>query len=467
MIDQKSDDIHKRRVPKKLPEKVVTKIVSPMNRFLQKDASSGILLMVATAVAMIWANSPFFHSYDHMLHMNVGFTIGGYDVVKTLHHWVNDGLMVIFFFVVGLEIKRELMVGELSTPKKAALPMFAALGGMIIPAIIYTAFNIGGPGQNGWGIPMATDIAFAVGILTLMSKRCPLALKIFLLALAIVDDLGAVLVIALFYTEEIVRNALIAATLGIFVTLFLQFAGVRKVGIYWILGAIVWFAVLKSGVHATVAGVILGLMTPVAPLFDIKRIPEKFKSLVDSISDGITNADKSYKKLDHHTLHHMEELQAVVTESRSPLDRLIHMLHPWVSFFIMPVFALFNAGVRIQDGFDFGAFVSEPIAIGVILGLLIGKPVGVVAFSFLATKLKLAELPAGVGWIHMLAAGFLAGIGFTMALFVGNLALKNPDLEMYSKLGILVASTLAALAGVAMFSMLKPVSEASEQKQAA
>jgi NhaA family Na+:H+ antiporter len=466
MINHDSDDIHKRRVPKKLPRQVVRNIVSPMESFFQKEASSGILLMIATAVAMIWANSPFYHSYEHMLHLNVGFSIGDINVAKTLHHWVNDGLMVIFFFVVGLEIKRELMVGELSTPKKAALPMFAALGGMIIPAIIYTAFNIGGPGQNGWGIPMATDIAFAVGILTLMSKRCPLALKIFLLALAIVDDLGAVLVIALFYTEEIVRNALIVATLGIFFTLFIQFAGVRKVGIYWLVGFIVWFAVLKSGVHATVAGVILGLMTPVAPLFDIKRIPDKFRSLVETISDGISTANKSYKKLDHHTLHQMEELQTMVTESRAPLDRLIHVLHPWVSFFIMPVFALFNAGVHIQEGFQFSQFVVEPIAIGVILGLLVGKPVGVVVFSFLATKLKLAELPSGVTWIHMLAAGFLAGIGFTMALFVGNLALKNPDLEMYSKLGILVASTLAGICGVAIFSMLKPVSEQPDQSQA-
>lgn len=459
MIDPTSDDIHKRRLPKKLPRQVVNSITSPMARFLDKEASSGILLMVATVIAMVWANSPFYHSYEHMLHMEVGLKLGSIDVIKTLHHWVNDGLMVIFFFVVGLEIKRELMVGELSTPKKAALPMFAALGGMIVPAVIYTVFNFGGPGQNGWGIPMATDIAFAVGVLTIMSKRCPLALKIFLLALAIVDDLGAVLVIALFYTEEIVRNPLIIATLGLILTLFLQFAGVRKTLIYWAVGIVVWFAVLKSGVHATVAGVILGLMTPVSPLYHISRVPEKVKSLLDAINDGISKSGKQYKKLDHHTLHQFDELQGMVSESRSPLDRLIHMLHPWVSFVIMPIFALFNAGVHVDSSFEIGAFFSQPIAIGVILGLLVGKPVGVVAFSVLATKLKLAELPKGVTWTHMVAAGFLAGIGFTMALFVGNLALKAPELEMFSKLGILVASALAGTAGVIMFATLKPVEE--------
>ncbi len=458
--DQQDTITHNRK-PRAIPHKVVKGVLSPVESFFAMETASGILLMITAVIAMIWANSPFYHSYEMMLELPVGIKLGGIEVTKTLHHWVNDGIMVIFFFVVGLEIKRELVVGELSSPRKAALPMFAALGGMVAPALIYAAFNMGDRGASGWGIPMATDIAFAVGILTLMSRKVPLALKVFLLALAIVDDLGAVLVIALFYTEEIASNALGIATAAIFITLFIKYAGIRSLMIYWILGVITWFAVLKSGVHATVAGVILGLMTPVSPFYNLKKIPEKFKELVDRISIGIASANKKYTQLSHETFHDIESLEEIVQESRSPLDRLIHSLHPWVSYAIMPLFALFNAGVHISGDFTVGSFLAEPIAIGVILGLVIGKPVGVLLFSWLAIKLNMAQLPQGVTWSHMAAVGFLAGIGFTMALFIGHLALKVPEVEIYSKLGILVASFISGVIGVTLLSFNKDVKTTS------
>ncbi len=462
MADFRDDDsIHSRRQPKAIPQRVVKRILSPIETFFAMQTSSGVLLMIVTVFAMIWANSPFYHTYELMLELPVGFKLGAIEVTKTLHHWVNDGLMVIFFFVVGLEIKRELIIGELSSPRKAALPMFAALGGMIVPALIYTAFNIGTPAISGWGIPMATDIAFAVGVLTLMSRKVPLALKIFLLALAIVDDLGAVLVIALFYTSNISAPALGVAAVGLFATLFLKFAGIRRFLVYWVLGAIVWFAVLKSGVHATVAGVILGLMTPVAPFYNLSRIPEFFKELVGTINNGIAEASKNSAQLNYETVHALERMEEIVAESRSPLDRLIHTLHPWVSFGIMPIFALFNAGVHISGDFTIQSFLSQPIALGVILGLFVGKPIGVLLFSWLAIKLNLAQLPKGVTWHHMIAVGCLAGIGFTMALFVAHLALKIPEVEIYAKLGILVASICAAVVGMVILSFTKDTKEAT------
>lgn len=431
-----------------IPVKVVKQFMTPLERFAALEASSGILLVFVTLIALFWANSPWSEVYHHLIEIPISIGVGSFMMNYTLHHWVNDGLMVIFFFVVGLEIKRELTIGELSSPRKAALPMFAALGGMVAPALIYAHFNHDGIGSSGWGIPMATDIAFAVGVLTLLSKKVPVALKIFLLALAIVDDLGAVMVIAVFYTEQIMTNALALATVGVFATLFLKYAGVRKLWVYWILGVFVWFNVLNSGVHATVAGVILGLLTPVLPLHRMKDVAEQFKALVASIAAGTVEGPGGTVKLSDETNHELDELDNLATESRSPLDRLIHGLHPWVSFGIMPIFAFVNAGVTITGGFSVAEFASNPIAIGVILGLFVGKPVGVLLTSFIAVKLNWAQLPFGVTWRHMTAVGFLAGIGFTMALFIGHLALKVPEIEMYSKLGILVGSLFSAIAGM-------------------
>ncbi|MGE0763104.1 MAG: Na+/H+ antiporter NhaA [Bdellovibrionales bacterium] len=393
--------------PKRKPfHQLLHRVRAPVEHFLQFEASSGLLLLAVTAVALLWANSPWQESYENLLHWPF--------FNSTLHHWINDGLMVIFFFVVGLEIKRELTLGELSDRRRAALPMVAALGGMIVPALFYSLLNWQGVGRAGWGIPMATDIAFAVGVLTLFGRKVPLALKVFLLALAIVDDLGAVLVIALFYTQKISLLSLGLAVFGLCLIVLLRRMNVRHFWVYWIMGILIWYQVLQSGVHATVAGVILGLMTPVHPL---------------------------------------------PGQTKSPLDQLIHQLHGLVSFLIMPIFALANAGVHLGSSPQASAemappLLSHPITQGVILGLLLGKPIGVVLFSWLAIKMNWATMPRGVSWRHMLAAGSLAGIGFTMALFISNLALKTPELEHYSKSGILIASALAAGLGILMLLLL-------------
>jgi NhaA family Na+:H+ antiporter len=386
-------------------KRIFKKVISPIESFLKLESASGLLLMGVTAFTLVLANSPLYFLYQHIIELPIGLSFGENAFIKTFHHWVNDGLMVIFFFVVGLEIKRELIQGELSTPQKAILPMIAALGGMIFPATFYAFFNHSGPGASGWGIPMATDIAFAVGVLTLLGKRVPFSLKIFLLALAIADDLGAVLVIALFYTDHISLNFL-GAAFGTFVlTHYFNRWGVKSFFVYTILGVIAWFTILKSGVHSTIAGVILGLMTPI-------------------------------QKVDH-----------IVYGQISPLEHLLHSLHPWVSFVIMPIFAFTNAGVRIE-GIAFSDLFREPVSLGIILGLFLGKPMGVFIFTYSAVKMGFAKLPDNFKLSHLISVGCLAGIGFTMALFVSHLALQSgQNLETFSKLGILLASVMSALVG--------------------
>lgn len=363
---------------------------STFRQFFATEASSGVLLAAATILAMLIANGPAAESYFGLLHTKLfGLSI---------HHWINDGLMVIFFFMVGMEIKREMVKGELSNPRQAALPIAGAIGGMLVPALVYFGLNQSGPESRGWGIPMATDIAFAVGVLSFFGRRVPFPLKIFLLALAIVDDLGAVIVIAFFYTQDISGPFLGLAALGLSSMVLMRKAGIQTYIPYVLAGAIIWFFVLRSGVHATIAGVLIGLLTP---------------------------------------LNHREH---------TPLDDLVHKLHPFVSFGIMPIFALANAGVSLA-GAELSALYGSSIFQGVGLGLLIGKPVGIVFVSWLAVKTKIAQLPRGIDWGDMLGVGFLAGIGFTMALFVSNLALY-PEQEIYSKTGILAGSLVAMIVGM-------------------
>jgi len=378
-------------------KRILNRVIRPIEIFFAQEASSGILLAICTLLAMVIANSSFSESYFSLLHVKA--------LGLSLHHWINDGLMTIFFFVVGMEIKRELVRGELSTPRKAALPIAGALGGMIGPALIYYFLNPQYPESRGWGIPMATDIAFAVGVLSFFGKRVPLSLKIFLLALAIVDDLGAVLVIAFFYTKSISGPFLGMAALVLGAMILVKQMGLRSYGIYVALGALAWFAVLKSGVHATVAGVLIGLLTPL-------EFPRE--------------------KGDGATLY-------------SPLDDLVHKLHPYVSFGIMPIFALANAGVNLS-GVDFAALSSNSIFLGVASGLLAGKVVGISAACALAVLFKVAQLPRGVSWADLCGVSFLGGIGFTMALFISSLALY-PDQELFSKTGILLGSCLSAVGG--------------------
>jgi NhaA family Na+:H+ antiporter len=362
-----------------------------------------------------------------------GFDLGGWSLEKPLLLWVNDGLMALFFFLVGLEIKREISVGELSEPRDAALAVVAAVGGVVVPGVIYAAVNWGGEGIGGWGVPVATDIAFALGIMSLLGDRVPLSLKVFLTALAIVDDLVAVLIIALFYTEGISLVDLVLSFGVLALTFVYGLNGGRNLKVFAFLGVVAWFFMLQSGIHATVAGVLLALTIPMKR----KIAPEDLR---DELRGGLE--DQRFEGVEVKVAN----LERVLEDTQSSLHRLEHLLHPWVAFLVLPVFALFNAGVSLGGG----GSVLNPVTAGVFLGLLVGKPVGVLVFSWLATRLGLASLPEGVGWASMAGAGFLAGIGFTMSLFVGGLAFEYGGLLDQAKLGVLSASVLAAVLGLAL-----------------
>ncbi len=375
------------------------RIVRPLAAFTATEASGGIVLLAATALALIWANSPWDGRYFDLVHHELGIDFRAFEIRDSFGHLVNDGLMTVFFFVVGLEIKRELVEGELASPRKAALPVAAALGGMVAPALIYTAWNLGGEGVHGWGIPMATDIAFAMGVLALLGRRAPTSLKVFLLALAIVDDLGAILVIAVFYTDSVSWVALGWAAAVLAGVLVVRRAGVQAIWLYVLLGILLWVAVYKSGIHATIAGVVLASLAPVE----------------GDVGDSV-------------------------------LDRLEAALHPWVSYGIVPLFALVNAGVAVSSGLV-GDSLTSPVSLGIATGLVIGKPAGIVAACFVAARLRIAELPSNADYRHLLGLGLVAGIGFTVSLFITNLAFDSARLVDEAKLGILAASTFAGAIG--------------------
>ncbi len=425
------------------PETTIEKLTYPIQEFLHKEASGGILLIIATIIALVWANSPFADSYHHLWHTYLSVNLGNLSLNYSIHHWINDGLMVIFFFVVGLEIKRELLVGELSSLKKASLPIAAALGGMIFPALIYSIFNIGKEGAAGWGIPMATDIAFVVGILALLGKRVPLALKIFILALAIVDDIGAVLVIAIFYTAEISLTSLIIAAGLIILLILMNKLGVRNLLLYTLVGLALWLAFLKSGVHATVAGVLLAFTIPASSRINTKKFFDETHSLINDFNSAGEHGDNVLTNSER--LDIVDQIENNCEKILTPLQRFEHGLHPWVSFLIMPLFAFANAGVSIGEGLT--SALINPIGIGIILGLFVGKQIGIFAFSYLAVKLKFASEPEGVSWKKIYAAAILAGIGFTMSLFIANLAFASPELLDVAKVGILSGSLISGIVG--------------------
>lgn len=420
-------------------------LLKPINEFLHQEASGGILLIIFTVVALIWANTALAHTYHELWHTHFVVSLGSLlSLDYSIHHWINDGLMAIFFFTVGLEIKRELLIGELSSVQKASLPIAGALGGMIVPAILYTIFNSGGEGARGWGIPMATDIAFVVGIMALLGPRVPLTLKIFVLALAIADDIGAVLVIAIFYTAEISTTALVIAAIVLVILITLNRLGTKSLIPYTILGIILWLAFLKSGVHATIAGVLLAFTIPAVSRYDTNKFSEKVKQLIksfDAKGDHWKNVLNNSER-QHDVLAIEESCEKILT----PLQRFEHSLHPWVSFFIIPIFALANAGVTLAD-LDILDSLLSPVSLGIIVGLFIGKQVGIFALSFIAVKLKMASLPEGVNWKNLYGAGILAGIGFTMSLFIAGLAFNIPELLDLSKIGILAGSLLSGIVG--------------------
>ena len=418
-----------------------------ISSFINEETYGGILLILATIIALAWANSSFYDSYHHVWHeIKVGIAWGDKDLIASIHHWINDGLMAIFFFVVGLEIKREVMGGELSTMKKASLPIAAAIGGMILPALFYLIININSPEfDNGWGIPMATDIAFALGLMAMLGKRVPLNLKIFLTALAIADDLGAVMVIALFYTETIDMNELLYAGFFLVVLTVANFAGVRKSAFYAIVGfAGVWLAFVYSGVHATIAGVLIALTIPARTKIDENEYMDQLSALFDKYKKQ--ERDPNTSLLTKGQAHVMAEIGDLNKKAQTPLQRIEHALHPVSAYFILPVFALSNAGVHI-DGKVIDMLL-HPISIGIMLGLILGKFLGITLLSRLVVRLKLASLPEGVTWSQIYGASFLAGIGFTMSMFISDLAFDDEKFIQIAKVGIMAASFTSAILGM-------------------
>ncbi len=422
------------------------RLLSPFQEFARMDAAGGLVLMGAMVAALIIANSPLSELYQTLLAKKITVGYGSWKIAKPLLLWINDGLMAIFFFVVGLEIKREILTGELRGARKAALPAAAALGGMVAPALFYAAFNIGGPGADGWGVPMATDIAFSLGVLSLLGTRAPLSLKVFLTALAIVDDLGAILVIALFYTEKIALIALLVAGIAFLVMIVLNRMGVKNSIPFLLVGIVMWVGMLKSGVHATIAGVLAAFTIPTTTLIDYGLLKAGMRKLVDGIGDS----DKPELLL-HETSHHLHHAALL---SGSLLHRLEHMLHPWVAFFIMPVFALANAGIALNP--ESFTTLLQPIGLGILLGLIAGKTIGITLFSLAAVKLGLADFPKGFGLGQLIGVSLLAGIGFTMSLFIANLAFTDPVLLEQAKMAVLTASLIAGVGGFFLLKMVLP-----------
>jgi NhaA family Na+:H+ antiporter len=425
-------------------EKSFRHALSPLEQFVHDEASSGLVLMACTAVALVIANSKLFPLYDALLHTNISIGGGAYYLSYSVHHWINDGLMALFFFTVGLEIKREILVGELADRRQAILPIAAAIGGMVIPALIYTAINGGTDAINGWGVPMATDIAFALGVLALLGKRIPKPLIGFLLALAIVDDLGAVLVIAVFYTEQINSAALLFAAASLACLILCNIAGIRRPLPYVILGVLLWLGLLKSGVHATLAGVITALTVPANSHCGAMPFLRRMRQLVNSFErNQETNVHIMQNSGQQKILQSMEDF---VHCMESPLQRMEHRLHIWVSFLIIPIFALANAGIPI-DISTLGDTLLHPVTYGVITGLIVGKFIGISLFSWLVIKIGWSRLPKGVTMPQLISVSLLAGIGFTMSIFIGSLAFDNPQYLLNAKIGILAASLFAGIAG--------------------
>ena len=437
-------------------EKAFKKVSTPFEHFLHAQTTTGMVLMFMTIIALLLANSPLTETYAHFFHTKVDLNVGSWELSHTIHHWINDGLMAIFFFIIGLEIKREILVGELSNMKVAILPILAAIGGMVIPALIYLSINSGMESAGGWGIPMATDIAFAISALVLLGKRVPPALVTFLVALAIVDDLGAVMVIALFYTEQIHMLPLALAGGAFLIMVAFNRFGIHMILPYFIVGLFMWFFMLESGVHATIAGVIAALAIPSKP----KRVPGGFRQDAKVLLDEYD----SYPIDDKHGMNERQKailikLRSNIEDIGTPAARLENDLHLPVALIVIPLFALANAGIAI-DFSSIGTTIMTPVSIGIIAGLILGKVLGIFGVAWLAIKLKIATLPQGSTMNQIFGVAFLGGIGFTMSIFVADLAfLGNPELIFQAKVGILAASLFAGLFG---YSWLRFVAKSAQ-----
>jgi NhaA family Na+:H+ antiporter len=434
-------------------ERSFDRILTPLEEFIHRQTTSGVLLMICAVIALVIANSPLQEGYDKFLHKEIGIGFSSAYFSLSIHHWINEALMALFFLIMGLELKRELLVGELSSVRQALLPIMAAIGGMLIPALCYVAFNPSGHAANGWGIPMATDIAFAIGALSLLGSRIPKNLVTFLIALAIVDDLGAVAVIAIFYTESINLQALLYALLFTGVLISFNLGGIRHALPYSMVGILLWAAMLSSGVHATIAGILIAFCIPIRPKFDPNLFIDKVKDITAKMQQSVA-ADPD--------IIHNNRFRSLVSSLgdgvllvQAPAQRAEHALHLPIAYLVIPVFALANAGIPI-DFSEIGQYLTNPISLGVLAGLLLGKPLGIAGFTWVTVKMGWAELPTGLNMHHILGVGLLGGIGFTMSIFIADLGFINyPEDLLMAKTGILFASAIAGLSGF-FWLMLQP-----------
>ena len=434
-------------------EKAFDRVLTPLEDFIHRQTTSAILLMLCAVVALYLANSRWSKAYHHLVKMP--FTIGfpDYFLSMSLHHWINDGLMALFFFVIGLELKREILIGELADPKQALLPITAAVGGMLIPALIYIGFNQQGHTLNGWGIPMATDIAFALGTLALLGDRIPKSLLTFLVALAIVDDLGAVVVIAVFYTESLDWTALAAVFLILGCLTSLNLGGIRHPLPYILFGMLLWLAMLKSGVHATLAGIFLAFSIPMRPKFNPKRFLSYANTMITQIQEAY-NKEKNIIK-NEEMRSRLSALSEGVHLVQAPAQVLEHKMHLPSAYLIIPIFSLANAGIPI-DWSSLGSIITNPVSSGIVGGLVLGKLIGVAGFTWIVVRLGLSQLPQGLNFNHIVGVGFMAGIGFTMSIFVAELGFANrPEDLLMAKTGILLASLISGLSGYTWLFFLK------------
>lgn len=426
-------------------EKAFERVLSPLEEFIHRQTTSGVLLMICAIAALVIANSPWNEAYHHFLELKFTIGVEGFQLSQSLHHWINDGLMALFFFVVGLELKREILVGELADPKQAILPIIAAIGGMLVPVIIYIAINPEGHALNGWGVPMATDIAFALGALALLGNRIPKSLLTFLVALAIVDDLGAVLVIALFYTETINFAALTIAAILMLLLLALNLGGIRRPLPYMLIGVMLWIAMLQSGVHATLAGIFLAFTIPMRPKYDADRFLSHINDMVVHVKRAYQQENNIVKNVELRS--RVQALEEGVHLVQAPAQILEHKMHLTTAYLVIPIFSLANAGIPI-DFSSLGTVITHPVSMGIVAGLVVGKLIGIAGFSWLAVKFGLTVLPKELNFRHIVGVALMGGIGFTMSIFIAELGFAHHahDLLM-AKTGILFASLLAGVSG--------------------
>lgn len=426
-------DEHLHPIP--LPKERIDWLVQPITRFVKVEAAAGAILLLAALISLSLANSQFSDFFNNVWRLSVGVNVGNFEFERSLHDWINDAVMTLFFFVIALELKRELVLGELRTPRLAMLSIAAAIGGMLFPATIYLLFQYGEPGQHGWGTVMATDTAFVIGCLALLGKRLPKSLRVFMLSLAVVDDIGAIIVVAIGYGSQINWLPMALAFLGLIAVKTMAYLGIRSIALFFIVGGLVWLAIDSSGIHPTLTGVILGLMTPTKKWVSDHHLHSILNSVVAYPPGDHWSGDTPDRKV-------LKTAEAAAREALSPVERLEMMLHPWVGFVVMPLFALANAGISLS-----GVQFTSPLAIAIVFSFVIGKPLGIVLFSWAAVQLRIAILPDSLNWRMIMGAGMLAGIGFTMALFIANLAF-NPAQMNEIKLGIFSASIFSALSGL-------------------